>query len=106
MRKILLTLSMMILLSFTLLSSAQTKAPTKPQFVTLTTEDATAVIEAYRIANDRKKDYDLAMANADKVEADAAANTGVSRKEYFLSRDKDGNLGFELKPPAPAPTKK
>lgn len=109
MKRLILTASICILVSLSFGAFAQNKTathPTKPQFVVMSTEDANAVIEAYRTVNDRQKDLDLAVAKAAAAEADAASNAGVTRKEYFVSRDKDGNLGFELRPPAPEPNKK
>ncbi len=97
-----LVLSLIIIIGVGVLSYSQTKpsvastVDTTQELVVLT-EDADLLTKAFQNLNDKKKDYELALAIADRVEADAAANLKVSRKDYELARNSKGELIFRVR---------
>lgn len=111
MRKLVLLIALLLTLSIT--TYGQTKpakpaplpapAPTQPVStdIPVADEDVVQIEEAYRQVNDKKKDYDLSVEIATRVEADAAANAKASRKTHYLVRNEEGKLVFRLRPPAP-----
>lgn len=83
-------------------NNQNTKASVMPldaKEIQLLPEDIDLLTKAFQNLSDRKKDYDLALAIADRVEADAAANAGVNRKTHELIRNTEGKLVFRVRQP-------
>lgn len=62
-------------------------------------EDVPSIVRAYEVVDLRRKDYELALSDANTKEADAASNVKVTRKSHFLTRNEEGKLVFRVRPP-------